>query len=551
VTKPSLTLGHTKAGEPYTTTARDRTTHTHVVGLSGKGKSKFIESLVRQDITDPNEPGVMVMDPHGALYDAILAWCAEIGIGEDGHRKLHLINPSEQKYSFGFNPLHSDPNVSPFTRIDLMVDAFAQVWGGEDTSKTPRLKRCLRAIFFVLVSKGYTLLEAKQLITYGESDMRAMFTEGLDSPIYQLEWDELNSLQERNFIEMFESTNNRLLEFLTQPTICNILGQRNNTINFKECMDNGDIVLVNLKNNDFFSEANALLLGRLLLNDIRASAMTREPMEGDTHHSPFYVYVDECHDYLNGDVRRMLPQTRKFGVHLTLIHQELGQLHDAGEGIASAVLSGAQTKVIFGGMLMEDCKELAENIFASTINLEEGVESSKRNIVVGDYIDIVRGQSKTSGYTESNMTGESTSTPFGEGAESYTSLSNEGSSYTSSTSHSEQEVVRSKWDEVYTDRWSLQEQIFKYGAALKDQPQQHIVVKLPNDPPVHLMTEWIGEALIESEFVNQYEHYLLEHDQFVRLQADVQDEILGRHKQLLEATIVGSEDSEDGFLVDG
>ena len=70
MTKPSLTLGHTKAGEPYTTTARDRTTHTHVVGLSGKGKSKFIESLVRQDITDPNEPGVMVMDPHGALYDA-------------------------------------------------------------------------------------------------------------------------------------------------------------------------------------------------------------------------------------------------------------------------------------------------------------------------------------------------------------------------------------------------------------------------------------------------------------------------------------------------
>src|ERR1700730_3655982 len=57
-------------------TERDK--HLYICGGTGTGKSKFLESLIRQDIRNwsKSKCGLLVIDPHGSLYDNLINWLA-------------------------------------------------------------------------------------------------------------------------------------------------------------------------------------------------------------------------------------------------------------------------------------------------------------------------------------------------------------------------------------------------------------------------------------------------------------------------------------------
>src|SRR5687767_6200086 len=84
-----------------------RSTHMHVIGGSGTGKSKFLEWLIRQDINEGN--GLCLLDWHGTLYEDVLRFCAykDVGLCND-FRKLILLNPSNPKFITGFNPFMNE-----------------------------------------------------------------------------------------------------------------------------------------------------------------------------------------------------------------------------------------------------------------------------------------------------------------------------------------------------------------------------------------------------------------------------------------------------------
>jgi hypothetical protein len=46
--------------------------HGHELGMSGRGKSTFLTSRIRQDIIEGR--GVCVIDPHGQLYEDLVRW---------------------------------------------------------------------------------------------------------------------------------------------------------------------------------------------------------------------------------------------------------------------------------------------------------------------------------------------------------------------------------------------------------------------------------------------------------------------------------------------
>ena len=120
-----------------------RSTHMHVIGISGQGKSYFLEQVIRQDILSGN--GVCVIDPHGELYDNLLSWLVENNV--DRWRTVHLLNPSDDQWTFGWNPLCTENGMSIISRVNAMVDAVVKVSGVDNLSQTPRLEKCLTAVF--------------------------------------------------------------------------------------------------------------------------------------------------------------------------------------------------------------------------------------------------------------------------------------------------------------------------------------------------------------------------------------------------------------------
>ena len=416
MTEPVL-VGIGKGGERLTLTALDRSTHMHVLGASGRGKSKFLENLIRQDIE--HRHGLCLIDPHGTLYEEIVAWCASKRLG--GRRKIHLIDPHDTEWTVGFDPFRcdtSDPELLSVT-VDAAVEACAQVWGGEDTNKTPMLKKCLRAVFYALAATGRPFADAFALTTTRDPDkFRDKVTEKLDDPVFQRLWDDFRGLKEREFAETFSSTVSRLVEFLTSPTIRRMLSQKENTLDLRRCMEEGDIILVSLKATKI-SRANARLIGTLLTNALFTTAGQRS--EKEAKRRPFYLYMDECYRFMTSDIESMLDETRKFGLHVILAHQHLEQLRKYGDHVFNAVMTNAQTRVIFGGLSETDAEFMAKEALRETFDYNVSKALLEKPTVIGYERILMRSTSRS--ISESETEGNSTSESEASSASSSTTTS--------------------------------------------------------------------------------------------------------------------------------
>ena len=134
-------LGTTRKGRTLGLSSEERSRHVHVVGASGTGKSKLLESMIRQDILSPSGHGLCLIDPHGTLADSIVEWCAALKIGK--YRRIHVIDAKDETWAAGFNPLREGGGIDLNARVGAMVATCAEVWGGEDINQTPLLTTCL------------------------------------------------------------------------------------------------------------------------------------------------------------------------------------------------------------------------------------------------------------------------------------------------------------------------------------------------------------------------------------------------------------------------
>ena len=525
----SLELGTTRKGATVTLSGEDRATHLQVLGASGKGKTKLLERMIRQDIV--RRRGVCVIDPHGELYENLVSWC---GVLRNPPR-IHLIDPSHDEWRFGFNPLHLDGVTEPSVRVDAMVKACAQVWGGEDTARTPLLKKCLRAIFYTLAINNLTLLEAIELASASDpNDIRRYLTSGIEDPIFGTVWEDFNKLPIREFAEQFSSTNNRLLEFLAAPSVRSIIGQREHIIDFRECMDAGDVVLVNLAPTNKLSFDNARLLGTLLVNDLFITALGRTPNKS----RPFYLYIDECYQYLNEDISQMLDQTRKFGLHLILSHQRLGQLRQFGESIYNAVMTGAQTKVVFGGLEASDAEALAQNIFLGEFDLEKVKHVLDKPVVVDEIPEWLLSESETEGESHSFSEGSGETVTEYEDEETGLRSTTESQSSTDgfSRSHSsgKHQTFRPVRKVLPGSTYSLDDLMHQAVVKLVNQKRRFAIVKMPGRTSCQIRTLAVKKAKASRDRVDHFKQKALEGSAFSSRVPLIELELDTRREWLLE-----------------
>lgn len=355
----SILIGHDTRGRPIRIPDSARETHLQLIGPTGTGKSKGLELMIRSDVI--NGHGFCVIDPNGALYRNVVQWMTAMRLAPS--RRVHLLNPHMHEWGFGFNPLQGDAD--PAVIVDAALSACVQVFGGEDMDAKPRLTRVLRLMLSALLFGGLTIADSVQLLEARSGrDLRELLTDDARDPVVASGLRDLTSLEPRAFTEMTESTLNRFSAFIAPPIVRRIVGQ-NNGIDFRRVMDGGEIVLLNLNPGIGMSEQNAKLLGTLFVNSLFASARLRP--EGSR---PFYVYIDECYRFLTTDVERILDEGRKYGIHLILAHQRLGQLEAAGEHIMSAVMTNARTKIVFGGLTPEEAELLEPFLFMGTYDLQ-------------------------------------------------------------------------------------------------------------------------------------------------------------------------------------
>jgi len=337
----------------------DFDTHMYVVGVTKKGKSKFLEHVAFQLITQGQ--GCALLDPHSDLAEDLLGYLASSGFfntPENADRLIYF-DPSREDYLVPFNVL--DAPYSAYETAQNVVEAFRRTWP-DSLREAPRFANIALSGLIALIENDLTLVQMHRLL------MDREWREGLLAEVSNPEvvgfFRDRYDRWGREGPLMVESLLNKTSALVLNPRLRLILGQAENGLDFRKIMDEGKILIADLGRCDGETRR---LLGSLMVTGIEQAALSRKDSR---ERRPFFLIIDEFQDYCanEGSVQtlaKILSECRKFRLHMALAHQTLSQI---GSRRLQGALENAQIKVIFGTG-RETAEAIARDLF--TPDLEE------------------------------------------------------------------------------------------------------------------------------------------------------------------------------------
>ena len=122
-----------------------------------------------------------------------------------------------------------------------------------------------------------------------------------------------------------------------------IIGQPKSAFNFREVMDNGKILLINLSKGKI-GDINAGLLGMVFTGKILMAALSRVDIADAGERRDFNLYIDEFQNFTTDSIATILSEARKYRLNLTMAHQFIAQLTDK---IKDAVFGNVGSMLVF------------------------------------------------------------------------------------------------------------------------------------------------------------------------------------------------------------
>lgn len=322
--------------EVYLTDAA-RKQGTYIIGTTGTGKTTLLLNMIIQDLNqwEHGYHGMCVFDPHGDFTADILK-----RVPLDRRDSVILFDPTDTEFPFGLNlfdcnrddPRERDRVVSTF--IGTLYKLYKNMWG-------PRMEDLLRhsVLTLLLYPEPTTMIDLMLLMVNYDHRQRLIAPAIQKDPILRAYWK--NEFPESEFrngrlvrpkeqIELVSSSLNKIGRFITNPIIRNIVGQPTSTINFREAMDEGKIILINLSKGDLGAD-NASLLGSVLVDQILLAALSRRDIP-EQRRRPFHLYVDEYQTFATKTFPELQSEARKYAIDTVVAHQYRDQLDEENLG---------------------------------------------------------------------------------------------------------------------------------------------------------------------------------------------------------------------------
>lgn len=377
----AVVLGKTPAGEDVVLTYEQRRQHTYVIGVNGTGKTTLLRQVADSDMRQNPKHGLCVIDPHGDLIDDIIALVPEERLDD-----VILFNPSDEEHPFCLNLFAPLPAADELGRVaSEIVAIFRKIFGG---AWTPEIEGVVQNVTLTLLSRPADFpskeepwvpamdeipaLLAMERVPEEDREKppwkrrvqtyRSQFYELLQRsdqiPVWEFWNYNFDTLTPRPRSELTFAVLNQVRRFLSNPTVRNIVAQRESRLDLADVMNEGRILLVNLSKG-MLGEANSAFLGSVIVAKLVVAVFARAKDKLQPRR-PFHIIVDEFQNFAISSFPMLLSEARKYNVDLVIAHQYRDQLRDWVQG--ATVNAGNTVCFRVGG---DDALELAHEFDAT------------------------------------------------------------------------------------------------------------------------------------------------------------------------------------------
>ena len=303
----------------------DRRRHFYIVGQTGTGKSVLLQEMIRQDIEKGE--GVALIDPHGDMAEKILGLIPP-GRAED----VIYFNPADFERPLGLNMLEYDPKYPEAKTfvVNELLEIFeklyalkAQGFGG------PIFEQYMRNSLLLVMEdpeSGNTLIEVPRVLS--DTSFRKYKLSKCQNIVVKNFW-ELEAEKaggEAALANMVPYITSKMNVFIANDLMRPIISQPKSAFNFREIMDEGKILIINLCKGKL-GDINSYLLGMIIVGKILISALSRADLPEEKRRD-FYLYIDEFHNVTTRTITTVLAEARKYRLAMIFGHQYVGQLDE-------------------------------------------------------------------------------------------------------------------------------------------------------------------------------------------------------------------------------
>ena len=294
----------------------DRRRHMYVVGKTGMGKTVLLENMAIQDIQAGK--GVGFVDPHGEAAEKLLDFIPSSRVND-----VVYINPADLGYPIAFNIMKNVDLEHRHLVAAGLMGVFKKIWPDVWSARMEYILN--NSILALLEYPGSTLLGVNRMLA--DPEYRKKVVEKVTDPVVKSFWvQEFARYTQRYEVEATAAIQNKVGQFISAPLIRNIIGQVKSSVDMREMMDKGKILILNLSKGRI-GEDNSRLLGALLITKLQLAAMSRVDIPEEDRRD-FFLYVDEFQNFATESFVNILSEARKYRLSLILANQYLAQLEE-------------------------------------------------------------------------------------------------------------------------------------------------------------------------------------------------------------------------------
>ena len=352
-------VGHTTVGNPKPIHFPEDLLRRHhlYVARTRMGKSTLMEHIIAHKLKEKaqgnDHDAIVVVDPHADLVNAILKQVPESLVGS-----VRLIDLADKRGFPGVNLL--DTRI--FADRDRTADSVVRVAHGLWEQWGPRMQSILEHTVKSLheanekrdAAQQYTIIDGLRLL--GDDDFRDDVMAQVDDPHLLRWWAREFGAWRRDYQGMaLAPVQTRLAYYASSKTARAILGQPRSTIDLRETILSGGILLVSTDQGKVGRDV-AALVGSSILNLVDAVIREQGSLPPEERRGALVV-VDEMQTMPGVDYESMLSELGKFGASFILATQSLAKLEDLSRTMRDTVLANVGCLAAFQ-MAGNDARQL-------------------------------------------------------------------------------------------------------------------------------------------------------------------------------------------------